>query len=194
MTMIVIIVTAALCGLVHWLRGQYAGGLRFAVGGAAGAGAAFASADWIAGAMTAVGVLVFLLQPWGRWFSLGNRPRDLAGEPSWYEALIERAANMVKDRFSSDALAWWLSATLFVLPLATLVSPLWLVLPPVMIAIYAGFWSIDQRLPKQNPIPWSEAATGLLIGALAVLLAGCAAPERQPDWGGIAREIGNITR
>jgi hypothetical protein len=33
-----------------------------------------------------------------------------------------------------------------------------------------------------------------LIGLLAVILAGCAVPYRepQPDWGGISREVGRI--
>jgi PBP1b-binding outer membrane lipoprotein LpoB len=33
-----------------------------------------------------------------------------------------------------------------------------------------------------------------LIGLMAVILAGCAVPYRepQPDWGGISREVGRI--
>jgi hypothetical protein len=29
-----------------------------------------------------------------------------------------------------------------------------------------------------------------LIGLLAVILAGCAPPQREPNWAGISREVG----
>ena len=41
-----------------------------------------------------------------------------------------------------------------------------------------------------NAVRVGEAGKGALIGLLAVILAGCAAPQREPNWGAISREVG----
>jgi hypothetical protein len=41
-----------------------------------------------------------------------------------------------------------------------------------------------------RPVVGAVAGKGAIIGLLAVILAGCAAPQREPNWGAISREVG----
>ena len=66
-------------------------------------------------------------------------------------------------------------------------SPWWLVLTPATVAIYAASLAAVKIGPH---VRVGEAGKGALIGLLAVILAGCAAPRHNTDWGAISHEVG----
>jgi hypothetical protein len=190
------IIAAATCAALNSLRGSGAGWLRPVIGAAAGLASWFAGSPIITAAIVAGGLWLWLTQPWGRWYTLGQGERDWSGSPDAWEKPIEQLADRAfpKHRDRADALAWLISGTVFALPLAVFASPFWLVLTPATVAIYAAALATITLGPH---VRVGEAGKGALIGLLAVLLAGCAVPYRepQPDWGGISREVGrNLNR
>jgi len=187
------LISAITCAALNALRGSGFGWLRPVVGAAAGGASYLAGSPIIAAAILAGGLWLWLTQPWGRWYMLGQGDRAWAGSPNWWEKPIEQLADRAfpKHRDRADALAWLISGTAFALPLAVFASPFWLVLTPATVAIYAASLAAVKIGPH---VRVGEAGKGALIGLLAVMLAGCAVPYRepQPDWGGISREVGRI--
>jgi hypothetical protein len=183
------IASMAVVSALNALRGSGLGWLRPVVGAAAGGASYLAGSPIIAAAILAGGLWLWLTQPWGRWYMLGQGDRALAGSPNWWEKPIERLADKAfpKHRDRADALAWLISGTAFALPLAVLASPFWLVLTPATVAIYAASLAAVKIGPH---VRVGEAGKGALIGLLAVILAGCAAPQREPNWGAISHEVG----
>ena len=181
----------AVVAIINAVRGSGLGWLRPVVGAAAGGAAWLAGSPIIAAAIVAGGLWLWLTQPWGRWYLLGQGARDWSGSPNWWEKPIERIADRVfpKHRDRADALAWLISGTAFALPLIVFASPFWLVLTPATVAIYAASLKAVTIGPH---VRVGEAGKGALIGLLAVILAGCAVPQRQPDWAGVAHETGRI--
>jgi hypothetical protein len=188
---LICLASAAAFGALHAVRGAGHQWLRWLMaGGAGGLTWALAPADLIGAVMTGAGLFGFLVQPWGRWYTLGAGERIWAGPPSSYEAVLERFADRIfpprREGVGSaraDALAWAISASLFVLPLAVLASPWWAMLPVLMIATYALALMYVGCGPH---VRVGEAATGAVIGAMIVLLAGCAP---QPSSGDLWREV-----
>jgi hypothetical protein len=117
---------------------------------------------------------------------LGQGERALSGPANWWEKPIERIADRAfpNHRDRADALAWFISGTAFALPLIVLASPFWLVLTPATIAIYAASLAAFTVGPH---VRVGEAGKGALIGLLAVLLAGCAAP--RDHWADVSRGV-----
>jgi hypothetical protein len=193
MIWLIAIASMAALAAINALRGSGLGWLRPVVGAAAGGASYLAGSPIIAAAILAGGLWLWLTQPWGRWYMLGQGARELSGSPNWWEKPIERLADKAfpKHRDRADALAWLISGTAFALPLAVLASPFWLVLTPATVAIYAASLAAVKIGPH---VRVGEAGKGALIGLLAVILAGCAVPYREPepDWGGISREVGRI--
>ncbi len=190
-TFIIAILSAAICSTLNAFRGAGAGWLRPVIGLAAGAAASLAGASPVHALVTAAGIWLWLAQPWGRWYLLGQGSRMLSGPPSKWEAAIEAIADRVVQPASgwANALCWLIGGTAFALPLIAL-SPWWLALTPLTI----WFYSLALRFKGVGPhVRWGEGAKGALIGLLAVLLAGCAQPQ-EPDWRGIALEVGQIIR
>jgi hypothetical protein len=182
---------ASVCAVLNTLRGSGQGWMRPVVGGAAGLASWLAGSPVLAASIVAAGLWFWLTQPWGRWYMLGQGNREWSGPPNWWERPIERIADRAfsgrQDR--ADALAWAISGTAFALPLVVLASPLWLVLTPLAIAIYAATLS---GLTVGDHVRVSEAGKGALIGLLAVVLAGCAQPRDY--WGGVAGGVGQVLR
>ena len=181
--------TLLACAVANAFRGSGAGWLRPVIGALAGAGALAATGNIVPALIVAGGVWLWLMQPWGQWYAFGWRPdRPL----SQYESQIERIARIaVKNEPGLSITAWSISATLFSLPLAVLASPWWLLLGPLSVLLY----NITFRFAGQGPhVRYGEISKGALIGLMAVMLAGCAVPYREPapDWGGISREVGRI--
>jgi hypothetical protein len=193
MTLYILILAVAACAALNAFRGAGFGWLRPVIGLAAGLASYFAGSPIITAGIVAGGVWLWLTQPWGRWYMIGQGERDWAGTPDWWEKPIERLADRAfpDQRSLADALAWFISGTVFALPLIVLASPLWAVLTPVTIGIYALSLAVIKLGPH---VRVGEIGKGAFIGLLAVLLAGCAIPYRepQPDWGGISREVGRI--
>ena len=187
--MIIAFASMAALAIINALRGSGLGWLRPVVGAAAGGAAWLAGSPIIAAAIVAGGLWLWLTQPWGRWYTLGQADRDLSGSPNAWEKPIEQIADRAfpKHRDRADALAWIISGTVFALPLAVFASPFWLMLTPATVAIYAASLAAVKIGPH---VRVGEAGKGALIGLLAVILAGCAAPRHNTDWGGISREVG----
>jgi hypothetical protein len=187
--MIIAFASMAIVSALNAVRGSGLGWLRLVVGAVAGGAAWLAGSPIITAAIVAGGLWLWLTQPWGRWYTLGQADRDLSGPANWWEQMIERVADKVfpDDRDRADALAWIISGTVFALPLAVFASPFWLMLTPATVAIYAASLAAVKIGPH---VRVGEAGKGALIGLLAVILAGCAAPRHNTDWGGISREVG----
>jgi hypothetical protein len=183
------LISAIVCAALNAVRGSGLGWLRPVVGAAAGLASWFAGSPIITAAIVAGGVWIWLTQPWGRWYTLGQVDRDLSGSPNWWEKPIESIADRAfpKHRDRADALAWLISGTAFALPLAVFASPFWLALTPITIGIYAASLAAVTVGPH---VRVGEAGKGALIGLLAVMLAGCAVPRDRTDWGGVSREVG----
>jgi hypothetical protein len=191
MLLLIAAITAAACAGINAIRGNGQGWLRPVVALAAGLGHYAATMQPVPSAILAAGLWLWLTQPWGRWYCLGAGERAWSGPPNAWETPIERVADRAfpTQRGLADALAWLISGTVFALPLAVLSSPWWLILTPATIAIYVA----TQRAFTTGPhVRAGEVCKGGLIGLIAILLVGCAAPQREPDWGGIAREAGKI--
>ncbi|UNJ22067.1 hypothetical protein [Microcystis phage vB_MweS-yong2] len=181
MTALLAITSALAIGALHAIRGGGAQWLRFVIAGLAGlAGFAAGLAPLLAAAQSG-GVLLYLVQPWGRWYMLGAGDRGWSGPPGRYEAALERLADrlypprapQLTHSARADALAWLISASLFALPLAALVSPWWIIIAPATVGLYG----LALMLAGLGPhVRLAEAAKGAIIGLLAVLLAGCAQP------------------
>jgi hypothetical protein len=192
MTWPITILSAIVLATLNALRGSGLGWLRPVVGAVAGGAAWLAGSPIITAGIVAGGVWLWLTQPWGRWYTLGQGEREWSGPANAWEKPIERIADRVsRNRRNADALAWFISGTVFALPLIVLASPFWLVLTPITIAIYAASLAVVTIGPH---VRVGEAGKGALIGLLAVILAGCAVPYREPDpdWAGVSREVGRI--
>jgi hypothetical protein len=189
MTLLIAFASVAALAIINAVRGSGLGWLRPVVGAAAGLASWLAGSPIITAAIVAGGLWLWLTQPWGRWYALGQVDRDLSGSANWWEKPIERLADRAfpKHRDRADALAWLISGTAFALPLAVFASPFWLALTPITIGIYAASLATITVGPH---VRVGEAGKGALIGLLAVILAGCAAPQREPNWGAISREVG----
>jgi hypothetical protein len=187
--MFIAFASMAALALINAVRGSGLGWLRPVVGAAAGLASWFAGSPIITAAIVAGGLWLWLTQPWGRWYTLGQVDRDLSGSPNAWEKPIEQLADRAfpKHRDRADALAWLISGTVFALPLAVFASPFWLALTPITIGIYAASLAAVTVGPH---VRVGEAGKGAMIGLLAVILAGCAAPQREPNWGAISREVG----
>lgn len=187
--MIIAFASMAALAVINAVRGSGLGWLRPVVGGVAGLAAWLAGSPIITAAIVAGGLWLWLTQPWGRWYTLGQGARELSGSPNVWEKPIEQIADRAfpKHRDRADALAWLISGTVFALPLAVLASPFWLVLTPATIAIYAASLAAVKIGPH---VRVGETGKGALIGLLAVLLAGCAAPRHNTNWGAISHEVG----
>jgi hypothetical protein len=187
--MIVAFASVAALAIINAVRGSGLGWLRPVVAAAAGLASWFAGSPIITAAIVAGGLWLWLTQPWGRWYTLGQVDRDLSGSPNVWEKPIEQLADRAfpKHRDRADALAWLISGTAFALPLAVFASPFWLALTPITIGIYAASLAAVTVGPH---VRVGEAGKGAMIGLLAVILAGCAAPQREPNWGAISREVG----
>jgi hypothetical protein len=191
MTWLLILASMVALAALNALRGSGFGWMRPVVGAAAGLAAWLAGSPVITSAIIAAGLWLWLTQPWGRWYMLGQGERDWSGPANWWEKPIERAADRAfpRHRDRADALAWLISGTAFALPLIVFASPFWAALTPLTIAIYAVSLGAITLGPH---VRVGEAGKGALIGLLAVILAGCTTPQRQPDWAGVARETGHI--
>jgi len=189
MMWLVAFASMAALALINALRGSGFGWLRPVVGAVAGLASWFAGSPIITAAIVAGGLWIWLTQPWGRWYMLGQGARELSGSPNWWEKPIEQLADRAfpKHRDRADALAWLISGTVFALPLAVFASPFWLILTPATVAIYAASLAAVKIGPH---VRVGEAGKGALIGLLAVMLAGCAVPRDRTDWGGVSREVG----
>ena len=183
------LISAIVCAALNAARGSGLGWLRPVVGAAAGLASWFAGSPIITAAIVAGGLWLWLTQPWGRWYALGQVDRDLSGSPNAWEKPIEQLADRAfpRHRDMADALAWFISGTAFALPLIVFASPFWLALTPITIGIYAASLAAVTVGPH---VRVGEAGKGAIIGLLAVILAGCAAPQREPNWGAISREVG----
>lgn len=189
MMLLIAFITAIACAVINAVRGSGQGWLRPVVGLAAGLGHYATTLQPVPSLIIAAGLWLWLSQPWGRWYCLGHGERAWSGPPNAWETPIERVADRVfpKRRGLADALAWLMSGTVFALPLAVFSSPWWLVLTPATVAIYA----VAMRLVKIGQhVRAGEVGKGALIGVIAILLVGCASPQREPDWGAISREVG----
>ena len=186
---LITIIAAATCAALNAIRGSGLGWLRPVIGAAAGLASWFAGSPIITAAIVAGGLWLWITQPWGRWYALGQVERDLSGPANWWEKPIEQVADRAfpKHRGRADALAWLISGTVFALPLIVFASPFWLALTPITIGIYAASLAAITVGPH---VRVGEAGKGAIIGLLAVILAGCAAPQREPNWGAISREVG----
>ena len=189
MTLLIAFASMAALAIINAVRGSGLGWLRPVVGAAAGLASWFAGSPNVTAAIVAGGLWLWLTQPWGRWYALGQVDRDLSGSANWWEKPIEQLADRAfpERRDLADALAWFISGTAFALPLAVLASPFWLALTPITIGIYAASLAAITVGPH---VRVGEAGKGAIIGLLAVILAGCAAPQREPNWGAISREVG----
>ena len=161
-------VAAAALGTLNAMRGSGYQILRYVIAVLCGSVLLLLHSVWYKALAEAVFVLLFFLQPWGRWYTLGNAPRSLGGPPSVYEAFIERLGG------DSDQLCWTISATLFALPLLAL-SPVWLALPILLPFIYGLTWHIFQ---SAKAIRAGEFGTGILLG----LLTGISSATLWPFW------------
>jgi hypothetical protein len=187
--MFIAFASMAALAVINAVRGSGLGWLRPVIGAAAGLASWLAGSPIITAAIVAGGLWLWLTQPWGRWYTLGQVDRDLSGPANPWEKPIERLADRAfpKRRDCADALAWLISGTAFALPLAVFASPFWLALTPITIGIYAASLAAVTVGPH---VRVGEAGKGALIGLLAVMLAGCAVPRDRTDWGAISREVG----
>ncbi len=183
------LISAIVCATLNAGRGSGLGWLRPVIGVAAGMASWFAGSPIITASIVAGGLWLWLTQPWGRWYTLGQVDRDLSGSANRWEKPIEQLADRAfpERRDLADALAWLISGTAFALPLAVFASPFWLALTPITIGIYAASLAAVTVGPH---VRVGEAGKGALIGLLAVMLAGCAVPRDRTDWGGVSREVG----
>ena len=168
------------------LRGSGFGWMRPVVGAAAGLAAWLAGSPIITSGIVAAGLWLWLTQPWGRWYMLGQGERVWSGPANWWEKPIERIADRAfpNHRGRADALAWLISGTAFALPLFVFASPFWLVLTPLAIAIYAASLA---AITISQYARVAEIGKGALIGLLAVILAGCAQPRNH--WADVSRGV-----
>ena len=189
MIWLIAVLSMAVVAIINAVRGSGLGWLRPVVGAAAGLAAWLAGSPILSAAILAGGLWLWLTQPWGRWYTFGQGERSWSGSPNWWEKPIEQISDRAfpKHRDRADALAWIISGTAFALPLAVFASPFWLILTPATVAIYAASLAAVKIGPH---VRVGEAGKGALIGLMAVLLAGCAAPRDRTDWGGISREVG----
>jgi hypothetical protein len=189
MIWLITIASMVALAVLNALRGSGQGWMRPVVGVAAGVAAWLAGSPIITTGIVAGGLWLWLTQPWGRWYALGQVDRDLSGSPNAWEKPIEQLADRAfpRHRDMADALAWFISGTAFALPLIVFASPFWLALTPITIGIYAASLAAVTVGPH---VRVGEAGKGAIIGLLAVILAGCAAPQREPNWGAISREVG----
>lgn len=183
------IVSMAALATLNALRGSGFGWMRPVVGVAAGLAAWLAGSPIVTAAIVAGGIWLWLTQPWGRWYMLGQGERDWSGFAIWWELPIERFADRVcpNHRDRADALAWLISGTAFALPLVIFASPFWLVLTPATVAIYAATLIVFKI---GLHVRMGEAGKGALIGLLAVLLAGCAQPQSR--WTDLTRGVSAV--
>lgn len=186
MTWPLTILAMAVLATLNAVRGSGIGWLRPVVGAAAGLAAWLAGSPIVAAAIVAGGLWLWLTQPWGRWYTLGQGEREWSGPANWWEKPIERIADRAfpKQRTRADALAWLVSGTVFALPLIVLSSPFWLLLTPATIAIYSAALAVVTLGPH---VRVGEAGKGALIGLLAVLLAGCATSRNH--WADVSRGV-----
>lgn len=168
------------------LRGSGFGWMRPVVGAAAGLAAWLAGSPILTAAIVAGGLWLWLTQPWGRWYMLGQGERVWSGLANWWELPIERIADRAfpNHQGRADALAWLISGTAFALPLIVFASPLWLLLTPATIAIYAASLAVVTVGPH---VRVGEAGKGAFIGLLAVILVGCAQPRNH--WADVSRGV-----
>jgi hypothetical protein len=145
------------------LRGAGNQWLRFVIAGVSGAAAYAYGASALVACIQALGVWVFLIQPWGRWYTLNHVSRSDLGPPSPYEVVVEEFGG------SQDAVCWAISAALFSLPLVILVSPLWALLCVAVPAVYAAAWKLSVGGRFWGPIRYGEAATGAVLALLSVV-------------------------
>jgi hypothetical protein len=189
MIWLITIASMVALAVLNALRGSGQGWMRPVVGVAAGVAAWLAGSPIITAGIVAGGLWLWLTQPWGRWYMLGQGERDWSGSPNWLEKPIERFTDDIypDQRSLSDALAWLISGTLFALPLIVLASPFWLFLTPLTIGIYAASLAVVTLGPH---VRVGEAGKGALIGLLTVILAGCGAVQCGLDWGVITSSLG----
>lgn len=146
------------------LRGAGHQWLRFVIAWFSGAAAHAYGAGALVACVQALGVWVFLIQPWGRWYTINHVSRGDLGPPSEYEAVVEKLGG------GQDAICWAISAALFSLPLVILVSPLWALLCVAVPAVYAAAWKLSVDGPSfWGPIRYGEAATGAVLALLSVV-------------------------
>ena len=145
------------------LRGAGNQWLRFVIAGVSGASAYAYGASTLIACIQALGVWVFLIQPWGRWYTINHVSRSDLGPPSLYETVVEEFGG------GQDAVCWAISAALFSLPLVILVSPLWALLCVAVPAAYAAAWKLSVNGTFWGPIRYGEAATGAVLALLSVV-------------------------
>lgn len=188
MTVALAILSAAIMAVLNAVRGSGYQWLRFVIAAVAGAVSWLAGTEPVEAAVLGACVFIFMIQPWGRWYTLNRKDRDL-NPADWYERAIEWLSDLGGVR--RDWLAWGISAALFTLPLIVLVSPWWAVLPALMLAVYEISWRTWTGWVATTPIRLAEFYKGAVLGLLCVILAGCATyTERSPYWSGVAREVG----
>lgn len=139
------------------------------------------AADWKAGAVVAVGYLLWRLQAWGRWFDLERLPDGYAREgkrPSLFEKMIESMSA------GSDHVAFGLRNFFGFLPVLILFALAsaswgmgydavwatsnwkWVALAPVLALLVVGIYEFCWRAVPDHPIPNAEYLTGGLWGIL----------------------------
>jgi hypothetical protein len=180
---------AIILATLNAFRGSGLGWLRPVVGAVAGLASWLAGSPILAATIVAAGLWLWLTQPWGRWYTIGQGEREWSGPPNWWERQIEWLADRAfpNHRDRADALAWLISGTAFALPLFFLASPVWFFLTPATIAIYAASLAVITLGPH---VRVGEAGKGALIGLLAVLLAGCAQPRNH--WSDVSRGVSAV--
>jgi hypothetical protein len=179
------VLSTLLMSAAHAIRGSGHQWLRYVIAAYVLAVTYVIAGRWPPALMAACAILIYLVQPWGRWYTLGRASRALAGPPDDYEKTVEDLCGR------SDHACLLLSSMTFSIPLL-LMSPWWAALPVGMVLAYELAWRITARFPRIPPIRTGELMTGALIGLCAVLLAGCAKP-RDP-WADYSRAVGEITR
>jgi hypothetical protein len=183
------IASMAALATLNALRGSGFGWMRPVVGAVAGLAASLAGSPILTSSIVAGGLWLWLTQPWGRWYMLGQGDRDWSGPANWWEKPIERIADSAfpDHRDRADALAWFISGTVFALPLSVLSSPFWLLLTPATIAIYSAALAVVTLGPH---VRVGEAGKGAFIGLLAVILAGCAQPRNH--WADVSHGVATV--
>lgn len=154
---LVVLAAAVILGVLNAVRGSGHQWLRFVMGATTGGIALYQGSGYWLAAAQAIGVYLFMVQAWGRWYTFDHGERSWSGDPSWYEKIIERIGGR------DDYLCWTISASVFAVPLAVFVSPMWLFLGPSVPALYFLSWEIGFK----NPIRGGEIAAGVVIGILA---------------------------
>ena len=67
-----------------------------------------------------LGACFFLwsLLPWGRWYSLGNMPREASGNPDFFEKIIEKSVDsLTTNRELSDNICFFIRNLICLIPL-----------------------------------------------------------------------------